>query len=120
MDNVKIKIDDKFKKKLDKAADEFPFKLHKALILAVRLAHTRASRRVHGPVLKVQSNWLAGSLQPFIRSKGKDTIQAGLYTLAWYAKLHEYGLGKAKKRPFLHPSLEEGRDRLYREIELWK
>lgn len=120
MESVKIRLDDRFKKKLDRAADEFPRRLHKALIFAVRFAHQRASKRVHGPVLKVQTNWLAGSLQPFIRTKGKDTLQAGLYTLAWYAKVHEYGLGKAKKKPFLHPSVNEGREKLFREIELWK
>ena len=117
--NPSVKVDTKFKEKMDKAAERWPFRMHKAMRWAARYAASRASKRVSGDVLNVQTNWLRGSLAPFTKRKGND-LQAGIYTMAWYGKLHEWGLGKMPRRPFLTPSVMEGVEKLIEQIEVWE
>jgi hypothetical protein len=116
--NPSVKIDTRFKEKMDKAAERWPFRMHKAMRWAARYAHSRASKRVSGDVLKVRTNWLRSSLGSFTRRKG-DSLQAGIFTMAGYGKLHEWGLG-VPKRPFLTPSVEEGVEKLIEQIEVWE
>jgi phage gpG-like protein len=131
--NPKIEISKEFQEKINRASERWPFRMHKAFRWAARYAASQAGKRTSGPVLKVQSNKLRSTLAPFVRRRGKDIIQAGIYTKAWYGAIHEWGLtAQIKKgprkgltvtwpeRPFLRPSVMEGVEKLIEQIEVWE
>ena len=119
MVSIKVKIDPKLRDKMNRLAKKFPDKMFREMKFTAQTAHSKAMPRVTGKVLKVQTKWLSSTLKPFIRRRSRDRIDAGIYTMAWYARLHELGLG-VKKRPFLKPSVEEAVDKLMKKIELWE
>lgn len=126
---MSVKINDRgFGKKMAENAKRFPMRMFKAYQAAARMAASRATRRVSGPrippgqrksvhaeprlegwVLHVRTNTLRSSVGEVFRKKGKDIVAgvgAGRGNMK-YPAIHELGLGKAKKRPYLKPSAED-------------